>query len=320
MKQYKSLFGKLFTLAGMVCFIVAFFSCKKNDENLYLHNKQDATQTAFADENKTSGFTFTAKNSWVIFAYEVTTSKGNDVSWIQLFCNEKVAVDGRAGTFKIDIALETNYTGQTRTATIEIASGSDKILVSVTQSGKSKDGETPEPEPVVIDVTDAIWGSCEIATLKLWVVKCDSGECVEYLLASTEVAQTGYKITLPNPEDVHIPLMEMNIPGLNISNPNTKFVSVLGPVAYNKDGRKIGEFFLLSEMEWLGVYMYCDRDCNITGKSEGNYSVYAECYFKKGWNLFYTRSKYIDGVWTDIWTTEKPIGENFAWRMWWVNK
>jgi len=306
MKQYKNLFSKLCTLAGMVCFVIAFFSCKKSEENLYLHNKQDATQTAFADEVKTKGFTFTAKNSWVVFVYEVTTSKSNDVSWVQLFCNEKVANDGRAGTFSMDIALETNYTGQTRTATIEIASGSDKIFVTVTQSWKNKNGEVLEPEPVVIDVTNAVWGESEIANLKIF----SNGE---QLLVSTEVAQTGYKITLPNPEQVSVPLMELNIQGLNISNPNTKFASMYGPIPYDKNGRQIGGFVLSSERNWYGSYMYSDRDCRVTVKEESTSPIYADCNFKKGWNLYY--NKYINDE-VEIWTTEKPLGENFKWSLW----
>ena len=318
MKQYKSLFSKLFTLAGMVCFMIAFFSCKKNEEsNLYLHNKQDATQTAFADEDKTAGFTFTAKNSWVVFVYENTTSKSNDVSWIQLFCNEKVAIDGRAGTFTIDVALETNYTGQTRMATIEIVSGSDKIIVTVTQSGKNKDGEVPEQEPVVIDLTDAISEDNEIATLKIFSIRCESGECVDYLLVSTEVAQTGYKITLPNPETVQIPLSNWRNTSFNISDTNAMSGAAFGgPFPYNSKGKQLGEFELRSGKDWIAIYIYFDRDCDVTGIGGGTLPTYASCYFKKGWNIYYLKGEYREGIWINIMTTEKPVGENFKWGLW----
>jgi len=309
----------LFTLTGMfiaifclASFVLTFTACKKNEENLYLHNPLDATQTAFADEDKTSGFTFTAKNSWVIFAYEVTTSKSNDVSWINLFCNEKVAVDGRAGTFTINVALETNYTEQTRTATIEIASGSDKIFVTVTQSGKNKDGKVPEPEPVVIDVTDAVWGEKNITTLKILNVRCESGECVEYVLVSTEVAQTGYKITLPNPETLQIPLQSVGN-AFNHTDLSAKCVAIVGPIPYDSNGKQLGNFELRSGNDWSATYIYFDRDCDVTG-ADGD--IYANCSFKKGWNLYYIKGEYIDDVWINIWTTEKPIGENFVWRLW----
>jgi len=309
MKHFIHITGKFIALICLTSFVLTFTSCKKNEENLYLHNKQDATQFAFADEDKTAGFTFTAKNSWVVFAYEVTTLKSNDVSWVQLFCNEKVVTDGRAGTFTIDIVLETNYTGETRVATIEIASGSDKIFVTIIQSGKNKDGETPEPEPVVIDVTDAVWGESDIVTLKIF---CNG----EQVLVSTEVAETGYKITLPNPEKIPISLENIDIFGLNTSNPNAKFAIMFGPVPYDKDGRKIGFFILSSEADVIAEYMYFDRDCNVKGKSEGNTPIYADCNFKKGWNLCYQEFKKIDNEWVYIWTTEKPLSESFAWRLW----
>ena len=305
-------------LAGMV----TFSGCKKEANNLYLHNKQDANQTAFADEVKTSGFTFTSKNNWMITVKATGNQKNNDVSWLKLFYNEIETYSGNGGTFMMDVLLEINYSGEIRMATIEIVSGNDMITITVTQSGKNKDGEVPEPEPFVIDLTDAIlgdpmWSDVEIATLKVFSVRCDSGVCVEYLLVSTEVAQTGYKITLPNPEKALVPFFEINTPGLKMSDPNTKFVSVFCVSSYDKKGKQNGQFMLRSGFDvWLGIYIYCDRDCNITGKSETDPPIYADCYFKKGWNLYYQGGEYRDDKWINVWTTEKPIGENFKWSSW----
>jgi len=312
MKHFFTLTGKFIAIFCLASFVLTFTACKKNEENLYLHNKQDATQTAFADEVKTKGFTFTAKNSWVVFVYEVTTSKGNDVSWINLFCNEKVAVDGRAGTFTIDVALETNYTGQTRTATIEIASGSDKIFVTVTQIGKSKDGETPEQKPIVFDLSNAVPDSVEIATIEVY---CNR----EFLLVAADVAQTGYKITLPDPEKMPVSLQSITEISSHFiySNLKTK-CAIMGDRlwAFNNLGDLTGWFWLSSEQGGQITYIYVDGDCNVTGE----YNMYqAACYFKKGWNVYYTYWINQNGVLKQIMTTEKLFNENYEWKshLWW---
>jgi len=308
MKHFTHLTGKLIAIICLASFVLAFTSCKKNEEsNLYLHNKKDATQTAFADEDKTSGFTFTAKNSWVVFVYENTTSKSNDVSWIQLFCNEKVAIDGRAGTFTINVALETNYTGQTRMATIEIASGSDKIFVTVTQSGKNKDGEVPEQEPIIFDLSNAVPGSVEIATITVY---CNR----EFLLVAADVAQTGYKITLPDPEKMPVSLKSITEISSNFiySNLQTKCAIMDEKLCANDNlGNWLGWFYLSSEQGGRITYIYVDRNCNVTGE----YNLYqAACYFKKGWNVYYTYWINQDGILKQIITTEKLFDENYEWK------
>jgi len=307
MKHFNNLTGKFIAIAFIAGSVLAFSACKKNEENLYLHNKQDATQTAFADEVKTKGFTFTAKNSWVVFVYENTTSKSNDVLWIQLFCNEKVATDGRAGTYTINVALETNYTEQTRMATIEISSGSDKIFVTVTQSGKNKAGEVPEQKPIIFDLSNAVQDSVEIATVKVY---CNR----EFLLVAADVAQTGYKITLPDPEKMPVSLKSITEISSHFiySNLQTKCAIMDEKLyAYDNLGKWLGWFYLSSEQGGQITYIYVDSDCNVTGE----YNLYqATCYFKKGWNVYYTYWINQNGVLKQIITTEKLFGESYEWK------
>ena len=127
---------KLLIVAGL---ILAFTACKKEND-LTIANEQELTQTAFADEETTKGFTFTAKSDWTATVKGVTISKGSGVSWLTLLHKGVETYSGGAGTFTMEISLQSNSTGQTRTATIEIVSGKDKITISVTQSGASGGG------------------------------------------------------------------------------------------------------------------------------------------------------------------------------------
>jgi hypothetical protein len=136
MKKTKTILKNMATIVACFAVLSLMFSgCKKADENLSINNKKELTQTAYSDEETTSGFTFTAKNSWTINVKESNSSKGSEVSWITLFCNGDEIFEGEAGKFTISIKLEINETGKTRAAKIEILSGTDVITISVTQKG-----------------------------------------------------------------------------------------------------------------------------------------------------------------------------------------
>ena len=134
MKHNGNLRSKLIALTCTVSLILVFIACKKEDDgtNLALLNTQESTQTAFADEKTTNGFTFTAKDNWTAVV---------DASWLTLFCNGIETYNGSKGTFAMTISLDSNYLGQTRKASIEIASKNDKITIIVTQSGTTEEGE-----------------------------------------------------------------------------------------------------------------------------------------------------------------------------------
>ena len=133
---------------------IMFSGCKKDDVNnnqssITIADPKDLTQTAWADDETTGkGFTFTAKSDWMASVKEVKTTKSSDVPWITLLCNGVETYSGSAGTFTIVISITPNTTGQTRTATIEILSGGDKITITVTQESKTQGGEEPSNEPV----------------------------------------------------------------------------------------------------------------------------------------------------------------------------
>lgn len=80
------------------------------------------------------------------------TVRASSVSWLKLMLNGKETYSGNAGTHTLSIELEPNYTGKTRTATITIICGNDKITITVTQDGKTEEGEKPEnPNPPAND-------------------------------------------------------------------------------------------------------------------------------------------------------------------------
>jgi len=145
MIKFRNLTNKLFALICLVGFALTFSACKK-DGSVTISKEDQLTQTAYADETTTgSGFTFTATDNWTATVKETTTIKGSGVSWIKLLCNGVETYNGGKGTYTMVISLAVNYTGNPRSANIEIASGNDKIIISVTQQGTTKDGEIPEP-------------------------------------------------------------------------------------------------------------------------------------------------------------------------------
>ena len=112
-----------------------------------LPNSQESTQTAFADEKTSGNFSFTAKGSWTATIVE---SAGNS-GWVTLFRNGVETNSGGAGTFTMAISLVPNYSGQPRSATIDIVSGNDKITITVTQSGTTAGGKVPVSEITVYE-------------------------------------------------------------------------------------------------------------------------------------------------------------------------
>lgn len=117
------------------------------DKQIELPDRSELTQQGYADDQTTGGFTFTAKSAWRATVLETTASRASSVSWLRLLYNGTEKYEGGAGTFTLTIAIDPNYTGKTRTAAINIASGTDKITVTVTQEGTTENGETPSPDP-----------------------------------------------------------------------------------------------------------------------------------------------------------------------------
>ena len=150
--------------------------CSKDsdgDVQIQLPNQSEQTQTGYANDQTTGGFTFVAKAAWTATVAETTPPRASGVSWLRLSLNGTEAYNGGAGTINLVIELDTNYTGETRSATITVKSGNNSITITVTQQGKTKEGLVPEnPNPTIevagieLNKTELIliWGGNETLT------------------------------------------------------------------------------------------------------------------------------------------------------------
>lgn len=121
-----------------------------------LPDASEKIQAAYADEETTGGFTFTAETDWTASVKEnapmpsahMPAAKASGASWLRLLRDGTETYGGKAGTHTLTVSLEQNFTGAARSATITVACGGDKITVSATQAGTTLDGDVPvDPDP-----------------------------------------------------------------------------------------------------------------------------------------------------------------------------
>lgn len=146
--------NKVYLVAvALMCLLAACGDDDEKETQITISSSQQLNQTAFADDEDTgAGFTFTAKTTWSTNISETTSSlkstSSNSTSWVKLYNDGQETYSGKAGTFNLTIVLNPNYTGDKRTAKIDIICGNDKITITVTQEAKTEDGKVPEdPDP-----------------------------------------------------------------------------------------------------------------------------------------------------------------------------
>jgi hypothetical protein len=154
---------KLMTIALTGAFALGamtFTACDKGgdggddgNKQIVLPDQNQKNQQAFADDQTTGGFTFTAKQSWTATVAETTRASG--VAWLRLLLDGEETYSGAAGTFNLVIELDENYSGKPRTATITIVSGADRITITVTQDGETVTGTVPEKPRLVSLITES---------------------------------------------------------------------------------------------------------------------------------------------------------------------
>ena len=155
----------IYLLLPLCVSVLVMTGCSKDNNGggdgggqITLPNQSEQTQTAFADEETTGGFTFEAQSAWQAFVEETApagradlTPPGNpDTKWLRLLLNGEETYSGGAGRITLTIELDPNYTGETRSATIVIRCGDSSITIAVTQEGTTEEGEVPE-DPDEID-------------------------------------------------------------------------------------------------------------------------------------------------------------------------
>jgi hypothetical protein len=126
-------------------------------------NPSEKTQTAYADEAVAGSVTFTATEAWTATVEETTRAPG--VPWLRLMLGGSEKYSGAAGTFTLIIELDKNFTGESRSAAITLSTGGAKETVSVTQEGKTENGDAPEPPAPDYIAVDDITGVPSAATV-----------------------------------------------------------------------------------------------------------------------------------------------------------
>lgn len=118
--------------------------CSSSDDDngkITLPNESEKTQSAYADDASTGGFSFTATADWTA---TVTETRASNVEWLRLLNNGNETYSGGAGQHTLTIELDPNYSGQTRTASIVINCDGEKITISVTQDKATESGIVPK--------------------------------------------------------------------------------------------------------------------------------------------------------------------------------
>lgn len=118
---------------------------------LQVEDPEVLDQTVFADETESgSAVSFTAAGAWTSTITEVTTkaesnavtrtgTKSEPVSWVTIAPDRGDV----AGKYNISINLESNNSGEDRSATITITCAGENISITVTQKGTMENGEVP---------------------------------------------------------------------------------------------------------------------------------------------------------------------------------
>lgn len=135
----------------MLLSAITFMACdKESDDNtpksIIVPDQQQLSQTVYADNNAgKSGVTFTTTGAWSSEIKESASAKSTRAAadWISI----SPSSGDKAGDYTINISLETNYTGEKRTATISLKSSGEMVNIVVTQEAVTAAGDKPKPDP-----------------------------------------------------------------------------------------------------------------------------------------------------------------------------
>jgi len=124
-------------LIGLSIFLLA--SCHHDDQIDSIRFTNDISSfNIYADVTNTQ-IDFEADKAW-------TATTSND--WITI-----TTASGTTGSNTLKVTLSINYTGVSRTGTINIICDGDSYPVTIIQSAVNKNGEIPEPEPNIANRT-----------------------------------------------------------------------------------------------------------------------------------------------------------------------
>lgn len=148
-EQYSLMKTILLTL--FLAAVVLLAACdKENSEDspaITVPNQEYLTQSVYADDTiGKNDVTFTTAGAWTS---EITKSSGTKseqseaVDWVSITPSS----GDKAGEYTIKISLQTNYTGEKRSAIISLKCGGELVGVAVTQEAVTAKGDKPVPTP-----------------------------------------------------------------------------------------------------------------------------------------------------------------------------
>lgn len=140
-------------------FAVAFVACETSDSDLLSgYSSSSLNQSLYADQSSLDeSFSFTAQESWSI---TITDASGSAVTWLSVD-----PTSGDAGDASINVYAESNLTGATRTAIINITCGTSSLSITIVQYAEGEDGQTPNTQssltpPYIKTMTvESLWKS-----------------------------------------------------------------------------------------------------------------------------------------------------------------
>ena len=185
-----------------------------------------------------------------------------------------------------------------------------------------------------ITATNVINGSAQITNVKAlayWENGYDYGNDV---IAQVPYQNNGFKLELPTTLSAKYLMtmndLEVDVPGISISDKNAKIFAISEIEGYDKDEYYIGDFYL-EEIDGYDQYYtswaYSDRNVDIKGEYKEIDDYYDEEYvskadltLKKGWNVVYGSytESYNSSTGRDVYkatvTSKKPSGVNYSWN------
>lgn len=111
-------------------------------------------QAVYADEIQSQGAaSFTTTKAWTSSIAEValrSAVRAAAPDWVRIS-----PANGGAGSHSINIIMDTNYSGEDRTAEITILCGDSDISITVTQKGVKADNTVPERPRLITGITES---------------------------------------------------------------------------------------------------------------------------------------------------------------------
>lgn len=131
--------------------VAIFTACDKDDTKqetpaITVPDQKQLTQTVFADDTvATSNVSFTTTSAWTSKITEPVEVKSNDAKtdWVSITPSS----GDKAGDYAIRITLAPNFSGEERTAAINIICDRQTITVNIKQEATTEKGDIPKPAP-----------------------------------------------------------------------------------------------------------------------------------------------------------------------------